>query len=113
MGREFLVRHGKYCHQQIDWIVKHDGEYFCVEVKNRELFNPPPYYGTGLDIRQIELRRIIFNDLKIDTMLLVFTDTDIYYQWIFKTLENGVYFNTKNNIRIYELSQFNKEARVK
>ena len=96
--------------QQLDWIVKHENRYFIVEVKHRELFEPPPFYGTGLDISQLERRRQLFDDLGIDTILLVMTKDKTYYQNIFSYLEKHEYFDTKNNIRIYNIKGFKESA---
>jgi hypothetical protein len=112
-GRTFLKRHGIHNLQQIDWLYKHNGKYKAIEVKARELFNPPPFLGTGADIRQIELRRQLYNDLGIDTILLVFEKgtNNIYYQSIKKLME-GKYFDTRNNIRIFPIENFIKENAV-
>jgi len=56
-ARLFLKSKGLNNLQQIDWLLKKDGEYYIFEVKQRELFEPPPFEGTGLDIKQIKLRK--------------------------------------------------------
>lgn len=98
--------------QQLDWLFKSkkDDKYYCVECKSRELFKPPPFYGTGLDIVQLKLRHQLLNDLGIDTILLVFEkDTNnIYWQFLSK-LEKGKHIDTKNKIRIYDINNFIKE----
>lgn len=109
-GRAFLQRHGIYNLQQIDWIYKHNNKYGILEVKARELFNPPPFLGTGLDIKQIELRQQLYDDLGIDTILIIFekgTD-NIYYQSLQKLLK-GKYFDTRNHIRIFPIDNYKKE----
>ena len=107
-ARDWLRRKSYYNLQQIDWFVKKDtGEYFIVEAKHRELFKPPPFLGTGLDIKQLKLRIQIYKDLKIDTLLLVFVEDKYYYQFL-SILEQTEYFDTKNNIRIYDIVHFNK-----
>ncbi len=110
MGRDFLIKHGVKNLQQLDWIYKHEGKYGIVEVKSRELFQPPPFLGTGADIRQIKLRQQLYEDLNIDTILLVFEKgtNNIYYQSLNKLL-SGKYFDTRNNIRIFPIINFIKE----
>jgi hypothetical protein len=107
-AREWLLKHGYKNHQQLDWIVKSHktDKYFIVEAKHRELFEPPPFLGTGLDIRQINLRRQLYQDLGIDTRLVVFTKDKIYHNFIFEVLEKTEYFDTRNNIRIYNIKNF-------
>jgi len=106
-GRAFLRSKGIYNVQQIDWLCKIGEKYYAVEVKHRELFEPPPFQGTGLDIRQLELRRQLLTDLDIDTYLIVFLkDTNMVYWQLLSVLEAGNHFDTKNNIRIYPIENF-------
>ena len=112
-ARQWLRSKKIYDLQQIDWIVKRNNKWFIVEVKNRELFKPPPFEGTGLDISQLERRRAIFNDLKMDTLLVVFVADTVYYNWVFTVLEKTEYFDTKNKIRIYNITNFKKEKFIK
>ena len=111
LARDWLIKRGKTNIQQIDWLVKHENKYFAIEVKHRELFSPPPFYGTGLDIRQINLRKQLYDDLKIDTLIVVFEkETDnIYFQFLSK-LETTEYHETKNGIRIYNIENYYKET---
>lgn len=107
-AREWLRGKNYYNLQQIDWLVKKNtGEYFIVEAKHRELYEPPPFWGTGLDIKQLKLRTQILKDLNIDTLLLVFTEKNYYYQYL-SILEKTAYIDTKNKIRIYDIEHFNK-----
>lgn len=108
-ARLYLKSKGVHNLQQIDWIAKQGTTYFAVEVKHRELFEPPPFKGTGLDIRQIELRRQLWDDFKIDTLLVVFVDAKVYTAMIFSGLEKGKHFDTRNNIRIYPIENFTCE----
>jgi len=111
LGRGFLLKYGIKNMQQIDWIFKYKDKYGIVEVKARELFKPPPFLGTGLDIRQLNLRKQLYNDLGIDTLLLVYekNTNNIYHQWLSK-LEKCNYIDTKNRIRIYDIKNFIKEG---
>jgi hypothetical protein len=108
-ARLFLKKFGINNIQQLDWLVKLNDKYFIVEVKERELYSPPPFYGTGLDIRQLNLRLQVYNDLGIDTILIVFekNTNNVYVQKI-SILEQGEYNDTKNKIRIYKIDNFNK-----
>lgn len=109
LARQWLIKNGFPNHQQIDWFVKNGDKYFIVEVKQRELFNPPPFYGTGLDIRQINLRLQLLFDLGIDTLLLVYEKNteNIYWNYL-SELEKTEYFDTKNGIRIYNIKHYNR-----
>ena len=109
-GRLFLKSKGIHNIQQIDWLCNIKGKYYAVEVKHRELFKPPPFWGTGLDISQLLLRKQLLKDLGIDTVLLVFikNSTTVYWESLSK-LEAGKYFDTRNNIRIYPLENFKSE----
>jgi hypothetical protein len=95
--------------QQLDWIGKKDGKWTIFEVKIRELFNPPPFLGTGLDKRQIYLRNELLKDKDLRTMLIVFikNTADVYWQYL-DELEKGKHFDTKNDIRIYPIENFIK-----
>lgn len=115
LAREWLKKHKLHNMQQLDWIVKAGNKYFIIECKMRELFKPPPFLGTGLDIRQIELRRQIYNDLGIETILFIICEekNTIYWQRLFAVLEKTIYHNTKNKIRIYNINNFKSEEIVK
>lgn len=100
--------------QQLDWVGKKNGKWVVFEVKERELFNPPPFWGTGLDKRQLYLREQLLKGLNLRTILLVFEKgtSNIFWQYL-DVLEKGEYFDTKNNIRIYPISNFHKIEREK
>jgi len=95
--------------QQLDWIGKKDGKWTIFEVKIRELFNPPPFQGTGLDKKQIYLRTQLLKDKDLRTMLIVFVKntSDIYWQYL-DELEKGKHFDTRQEIRIYPIKSFIK-----
>ena len=88
-------------------MIKHKDKYYAVEVKVKELFEPPPFLGTGLNIKQIELRKQLYYDLDIDTLLLIFDKNSdkVYYNYLSK-LEKTKYFDTKKGIRIYNIENF-------
>ena len=96
--------------QFIDSCFKKNGKYFAVEVKNKERYAPPPFYGHGLDIRQIRLRKDFQNDTGIRCLFLVFEpDSDnVFIQWL-DVLEQGKHYDTRNGVRIYPLESFSKD----
>lgn len=108
-ARTLLKKHGWFI-QQLDWIGKKNDRWVIFEVKDKELFQPPPFLGTGLDKSQIYLRNQLLKDLGLQTILLVFIKNteDVYYQYL-DILESGEYFDTKSNIRIYPIKNFNKD----
>lgn len=111
-ARTWLKNKGVHNLQQIDWLFKSkkNGKYYCLESKSRELFRPPPFWGTGLDITQLKLRLQLLDDLGIDTILLVFEKNTNNVHWQFLSiLERGQYIDTKNKIRIYDIKNFNKQ----
>lgn len=112
LGRNWLISKGLYNHQQLDWIYRTDaGKYGIIEVKSRELFKPPPFWGTGLDKRQIDLRQQLYKDLGMQTILLVFESgtKNIYWQSLQKLLK-GESFRTRNNIIIFPIENYNKDT---
>lgn len=92
---------------QLDWIVCKNNEYYAVEVKHKELFSPPPFWGQGLDIRQVKARIKLFKDKGIRCLFLVITKPEekVYWQWL-DVLEQTKYFDTKNKIRVYDIKEF-------
>lgn len=114
-ARLILKKHGHHNIQQCDWIVKcDDGSYFIVEVKNKKLFEPEPFWGTGTDIAQIKLRTQLLNDLNMDTLLIAMTpdDPDVYYTGWLSELEKTEYFDTSGLVRIYDIKHFKKYEMV-
>lgn len=96
---------------QADWIVKKGGKYYVVEVKHKEMFKPPPFYGHGLDVRQVRARMEFYREKDIRCLFLVIDlDGAVYWQWL-DVLENTPYFDTKNNIRVYDIRHFEKMKR--
>ena len=93
--------------QQLDWVGIKNKKTVCFEIKKKERFNPPPFEGHGLDERQIYLRKKLWEETDIRTMLIIFeVPTDrIFYRYL-DVLENGEKFRTKNGIVIYPLTNF-------
>lgn len=92
---------------QLDWLVYKNGKYYAIEVKHKELFSPPPFWGQGLDIRQVNSRMKLFKDKDIRCLFLVISKPGekIYWQWL-DVLEQTKYLDTKNKIRIYDITKF-------
>ena len=92
---------------QSDWIGKKDGKWWRFEIKRKARFMPPPFEGQGLDIRQVTYAMEFEKDTGIPTILLIYEiGTDKWFMQTIKKLEIGEKFDTKNNIRIYKLSNF-------
>jgi hypothetical protein len=106
-ARNFLKKRG-FCIQQIDWIGEKAGKYIIFEIKERELFEPPPFWGTGLNKSQLFLRNKLLKDLGIRTYMIVFTKDIVYGQYLDILEKKGKYFDTKNDIRIYDIESFKK-----
>lgn len=94
---------------QADWLVKVNGAWYVIEVKHKELYKPPPFCGQGLDIRQVIQRMKFYKDTGIRCLFLIIErpSNDIYWQWL-DILEETEYFDTKNEIRIYNIECFKK-----
>ena len=110
-ARLILKKHNQHNIQQCDWIVKRDdGSYFIVEVKNKKLFEPEPFWGTGTDIAQIKLRTQLLSDKGMDTLFMQFIPDNpgIYFTGWLSKLEKTEYFDTSGQVRIYDIRHFKK-----
>ena len=105
----WMLKEFGYEVQRLDWIGKKNNEYTIFEIKERELFRPPPFLGTGLDQRQVYLRTQILNDLGMRTRIVVYEKgtNNIYHQYL-DVLEAGKHYDTKNKIRIYPIENYKK-----
>jgi hypothetical protein len=92
---------------QADWLVKAKDNWHVIEVKHKELFKPPPFYGQGLDIRQVKARLKFQKDTGIRCLFLVIESPSnkVYWQWL-DVLEQTKYIDTKNAVRIYDIKNF-------
>ena len=92
---------------QADWMGRKNGKWFVVEVKHKEIFKPPPFYGQGLNAYQADMRMKFYKETGIRCLFLVIDkDTKkIYWNWI-DELEKTEHFTTKNGVRIYNLKYF-------
>ena len=127
MAREWLLDKYRYNLKnltQIDWLIKDiNGDWFCVEVKNKKRFKGSKYYsdkpkyntfeGHGLDLRQFNYRMDLWSDKDIPCLFLIFEpDTKyIYYQWLSVLKDKDNHLITKNNIIIFDIKDFNCETR--
>lgn len=91
---------------QADWMFKRGEEWYVVEVKCKEPFQPPPFKGHGLNAYQADMRIKVQKELGLRCIFLVFdVDGHIYWQWL-DELEKTDYFTTRNNVRIYDIQYF-------
>lgn len=92
---------------QADWIGYKNGKYTMFEIKQKERYQPPPFEGHGLDIRQVKARLQFQEKTGIRCCLVVFEiGTDkIFYQWL-DALNDSEYFDTRNRVRVYPLTSF-------
>lgn len=112
LAREILIEMGLDRIFQADWLIKKNSKWYVVEVKHKEMFKPPPFSGHGLDIRQVKIRQQFYKDVGIRCLFLVIDaeTNDIYWQWL-DVLEKTKYFDTRNNVRIYNIEEFNNYVR--
>ncbi len=105
-ARLLLKQKGFYIGQS-DWIGKKDNQWVRFEIKRKERFNSPPFNGHGLNVKQVNYAIEFQKDTGIPTMLLICEiGTDKWFVRRLDKLEKGEKFTTKNNIRIYKLSNF-------
>lgn len=97
---------------QPDTLFKWKGKWCVLEVKNKgELFKPPPFYGTGLEVRQVNARMQFYKETGIRCIVLQFMikpKNMVFYQYL-DILEKGLHFDTKNGIRIYAVELYKME----
>lgn len=98
-----------------DWIAEDKlGNYYLIEVKNKELYTPPPFLGTGLDLYQVITRTKFLKKTGIRTIIFTRDKKNKICYWQFlDVLELGEKHNTKNKIRIYPISNFNSFKQLK
>lgn len=105
-ARLLLKKRGFYIGQS-DWIGKKNNQWNRFEIKRKERFNPPPFEGHGLDIRQVNYAIEFQKDTGIQTILLIYEiGTNKWFMRRIDELEKREKFDTKNNVRIYKLSNF-------
>ncbi len=112
LARDWLIAHG-YRIFQADWIAEDaKGQYFVVEVKHQEQFDPPPFPGHGLPPYQVKSRLAFQAKSGVVSLLLVLDKgTKQWYWQRMDILEQGEHFDTngKQQRRIYKLDSFHSE----
>lgn len=105
-----ILKTAGYWVGQIDWLGKKDGKWIKFEIKRKERFEPPPFEGHGLNAIQVNFARELYLDTGIRTMLVIWEKgTNKWFaQWldILETRPNDEKYLTRNNIRIYKLTNF-------
>lgn len=93
--------------QQIDWLANRDGVWISVEVKNKELYKPPPFLGTGLNEHQANSRMKLWKEKGIRAYLFSRDcSTGICYgQWLDVLLDGPIHI-TKKHIIIFPIESF-------
>ena len=109
-GLKLLQKLGYEAIQSPDWLAWKDGRCVCLEVKEKELFEPGPnfpYCGCGLDKSQVYLRTKMLKTLGVRTILVNFVPgtNDFYYRYL-DELEKGIFYDTRKGIRIYPIDNF-------
>jgi len=96
---------------QADAIGKENGRLVVYETKNKaEPFQPPPFLGHGLELRQVVARLKFQQETGIRCKFVVFhqKNNTVCSAWL-DELEMGEHFDTKNGIRIYPIDNFEIE----
>ena len=94
---------------QPDALSLENGSWVLNEVKNQEVFEPPPFKGHGLPIWQVSARMGFWRMTGIRVRLIIKeSGTDkIYWQWL-DVLEKGEFTDTgKTSRRVYPISNYN------
>ena len=93
--RDFLIKKGIHFFQA-DLIFKKNEKWYLGEVKHQEIFEPPPFYGHGLPLWQIEAR-LNFQKEKGIRIILFIVDkkTNIIYWQFMDLLIKGKYIQTQ------------------
>jgi hypothetical protein len=99
---------------QADWMFKKNGEWYCVEVKHQDAYDPPPFKGHGLPAYQADMRMKFQKEVGPRCMFLVIdSDGSVYWQWL-DVLEQTKFIETKNNHRrIYDIKYFKRIQNLK
>ncbi len=113
-GLHLLRELGYEARQSPDWLATKNGQWVCIEVKCKELFEPGhnfPHRSAGLAKVQLNRRQKLLHDLSIRTYLLVYekgTDA-VYGGWLDELEAKNEFFDTPiNNIRVYPIKNFSK-----
>lgn len=94
---------------QADWIAKFGEDYCLYEIKHQEPFEPPPFWGHGLPLWQVQARLSFQEATGIRACLLIFDKkTGATYSQFLDELEQGRYLDTrgKKPRRVYPIASF-------
>jgi hypothetical protein len=93
--RDFLIKRGIHFFQA-DLIFKSNGKWYLGEVKHQETFKPPPFYGHGLPLWQVEARLNFQKEKGIRIMLFIIDKkTNIVYWQFMDILIKGRTYQTR------------------
>ena len=82
------------------------GKLTFIEIKNHELFTPPPFWGQGLDKEQFDKYMKIYNENNIRTILFV-RDFKMDWLWNFlDKLEKDFFITKTGEIIIFPIVNF-------
>lgn len=109
LARTILKNEGFDVVLQADWVVTRNGKWYLVEVKHKEMFDPPPFLGQGLPLYQVKARMRFYAATGIRCMLFVIDKNtgEPCWQWL-DVLEGTEYLDTRKGIRIYNIEHFRK-----
>jgi hypothetical protein len=97
---------------QADWLFEKNGAWYIAEIKHKELFKPPPFYGHGLEAYQADMRMAFYRAKDVRCIFLVVDmDGTVYWQWL-DILQQTQYFTTRNGIRVYDIKHFHLIGRM-
>lgn len=97
---------------QVDLVSLLDGNYEIDEIKNQEIFKPPPFYGHGLPRWQVDARIKFYGITGIIPYLYIINkNSNIICYQSFIELEKGDHYDTKGikPRRVYPIENFNIE----
>ena len=106
-----LMRKGYSNFQSPDWLAYNpEGRIEAIEVKYKELYEPPPFWGAGLDVKQVGRRMRLLNDKSVRTYLIVFgkgvNEGETYMAYLDELERKGGSIDTPGGQRIYPISSF-------
>lgn len=112
-GLHLLRQWGYTAIQSPDWLARKDGEWICLEIKQKELYTAGrdfPFLGIGLNKSQLFLRQQLLGDWGVRTYLINFVpETDeIYGAYLTELEKKGDFYDTPNDIRVYPIKNYNK-----
>jgi len=100
------LRDSGYYVKKPDGLIKIGNDFFLIETKNKEPYNPPPFWGQGLDYSQYQNYMEIYSLKKLRTIFFVKNKEN---EWVWNYLDRlnqGQKHITKNQIILFPLSSF-------